>query len=57
MVSIFSLTDRGQINFATYVAGLDVGVAHIQYADGKFTPIAVAGKKYAGDVARGHGRL
>jgi hypothetical protein len=42
---ICGLTDRGYIAFSTYVAELAVGDALIQYADGKFTPIAVPGKE------------
>jgi hypothetical protein len=40
---VYGLTDSGTITFTTWVAALRNGVAVIQYADGKFTPIAIAG--------------
>lgn len=40
---VYGLTDSGTITFTTWVAALRNGVAVVQYADGKFTPIAVAG--------------
>jgi hypothetical protein len=42
---VYGLTDSGTITFTTWDATLRNGAAVIQYADGKFTPIAVAGRE------------
>lgn len=39
---IHGLTDSGLLAFTTWVAEFPNGIALIQYADGKFTPVAVA---------------
>jgi hypothetical protein len=66
---ILGLTDRGQMAFTTWVAELPNGVALIQYADGKFTPISVAGREgpigtwpedlvgYSPDAMNQHGNI
>jgi hypothetical protein len=42
---VHGLTDSGRITFTTWVGGLPNGVAVLQYANGKFTPIAVADRE------------